>query len=661
MNMNLQRRIENLAGVPLPAMMAEGGEVIEDIINADDPDIVMSMGPASEDMTDPNMALRQAIDGLMGVQMTAEDDFERAKAGQLAESAALSTQAPLASMALELSQAGRAGDATLAHLTPGEVVLPREMMEDADFERTVENRFTELDLNPEEYVVGLGIASLNPVTGLEEFFIKKLAKGIKKVVKKVGRPLAKIGQFIPGPHQPFAAMANKAFTVYDVAKGRASPMALASLAGGPGGSLTQNIKGITSLGGGNFLSGLGQSLKDLPGTIGSGIVNLIQNPMQAMQTIQGAMQAGMGGGMMGGMSTPPFNPYGTPPFNPYGGMPGSLPGQVGYPGFGGGTFYPNMSGVMGPGNPGFQYAGPSFYPPPQIPQNQGGNVIIPPTGPDLGQRIGEFITGPGGLFPAGSGGIRGGIGSLLDFIGIDPKGDSYLFNLARALIPGGSTGAPGAFPAGGGTDPGLFNLFGMGQNNNPQGMGLGSFLPMAGGAALLGKLAYDEAKDRKGVPLTPLTQMNAAGRYNIESEIARRQGLQAPNPVEFGLLPQGTMPVLSGGRPSPAPRTAANGGAIMAFKDGGNVDSQVFMRMSGDIDGPGTEVSDDIPAMLSDGEFVMTGRAVRGAGAFDMANKDGIVTLTRKNGESRERGTDLMYKMMDLFAEFADAPQAKRA
>ena len=661
MNMNLQRRIENLAGVPLPAMMAEGGEVIEDIINADDPDIVMSMGPASEDMTDPNMALRQAIDGLMGVQMTAEDDFERAKAGQLAEPAALSTQAPLASMALELSQAGRAGDATLAHLTPGEVVLPREMMEDADFERTVENRFTELDLNPEEYVVGLGIASLNPVTGLEEFFIKKLAKGIKKVVKKVGRPLAKIGQFIPGPHQPFAAMANKAFTVYDVAKGRASPMALASLAGGPGGSLTQNIKGITSLGGGNFLSGLGQSLKDLPGTIGSGIVNLIQNPMQAMQTIQGAMQAGMGGGMMGGMSTPPFNPYGTPPFNPYGGMPGSLPGQVGYPGFGGGTFYPNMSGVMGPGNPGFQYAfgmpGGGFAPPGTMP----GGAMIPPTGPDLGERIGDFITGPGGLFPAGSGGIRGGIGSLLDFIGIDPKGDSYLFNLARALIPGGSTGAPGAFPAGGGTDPGLFNLFGMGQNNNPQGMGLGSFLPMAGGAALLGKLAYDEAKDRKGVPLTPLTQMNAAGRYNIESEIARRQGLQAPNPVEFGLLPQGTMPVLSGGRPSPAPRTAANGGAIMAFKDGGNVDSQVFMRMSGDIDGPGTEVSDDIPAMLSDGEFVMTGRAVRGAGAFDMANKDGIVTLTRKNGESRERGTDLMYKMMDLFAEFADAPQAKRA
>jgi len=57
----------------------------------------------------------------------------------------------------------------------------------------------------------------------------------------------------------------------------------------------------------------------------------------------------------------------------------------------------------------------------------------------------------------------------------------------------------------------------------------------------------------------------------------------------------------------------------------------------------------------------MTGRAVRGAGAFDMKNKDGIVTLTPMNGENKEAGIDLMYKMMDLFSEFAQAPQAKGA
>ncbi len=39
-----------------------------------------------------------------------------------------------------------------------------------------------------------------------------------------------------------------------------------------------------------------------------------------------------------------------------------------------------------------------------------------------------------------------------------------------------------------------------------------------------------------------------------------------------------------------------------------------YPRRTGQIDGPGTEKSDSIPAMLSDGEFVMTARAVRGMG-----------------------------------------------
>ena len=49
----------------------------------------------------------------------------------------------------------------------------------------------------------------------------------------------------------------------------------------------------------------------------------------------------------------------------------------------------------------------------------------------------------------------------------------------------------------------------------------------------------------------------------------------------------------------------------------------------GEIVGPGTGTSDDIPAMLSDGEFVMTAKAVRNAG----------------NG-SRKEGAKNMYKMM---------------
>lgn len=66
-----------------------------------------------------------------------------------------------------------------------------------------------------------------------------------------------------------------------------------------------------------------------------------------------------------------------------------------------------------------------------------------------------------------------------------------------------------------------------------------------------------------------------------------------------------------------------NMGGIAALKQGG------YPRRTGQISGPGTETSDSIPAMLSDGEFVMTARAVRGMG----------------NG-SRRDGARKMYALM---------------
>ena len=63
-----------------------------------------------------------------------------------------------------------------------------------------------------------------------------------------------------------------------------------------------------------------------------------------------------------------------------------------------------------------------------------------------------------------------------------------------------------------------------------------------------------------------------------------------------------------------------------------NMALEQFPRRTGQIEGPGTETSDDIPAMLSDGEFVMTAKAVKGAG----------------NG-SREQGFRKMYDIMRSF------------
>ena len=136
-----------------------------------------------------------------------------------------------------------------------------------------------------------------------------------------------------------------------------------------------------------------------------------------------------------------------------------------------------------------------------------------------------------------------------------------------------------------------------------------------------------------------------------------------PSRVEYGLNPQG-MPVLQGGGTGITPRSAAMGG-IMAFADGGVVEMQNggeppidpanFPPMDGDINGPGTGTSDDIPAMLSDGEFVMTAKAVKGAGSFDMATNDsnGIVTLTPNGDPSRDTGTRVMYKLMEHFGSMA--------
>ena len=62
------------------------------------------------------------------------------------------------------------------------------------------------------------------------------------------------------------------------------------------------------------------------------------------------------------------------------------------------------------------------------------------------------------------------------------------------------------------------------------------------------------------------------------------------------------------------------------FAKGGVMD----LQDGGESKGPGTGTSDSIPAMLSDGEFVMTADAVRGAGGGD-----------------RREGARKMYEAMD--------------
>ena len=660
MNMKLEDQLlASLEAQPMNmggpvVMMRDGGA-------APSQDQMALMGQAQEAVVeqavtqDPNADIAAAIEEMMMQAQATDDPTEKRTYEHLAEAAMVGANAPMAEQAIALAAEGRGDDTALAHLRPGEVVLPPEAFEDPEFERVVQQRFEELDIDPHQAVVGLGIASLNPITGLEEFgFFKKIAKSVKKVVKKVVKPLAKVAQFVPGPWQPIAALANKAFTVYDVAKGRANPLALLTVAGpaATGGSIGSNISNITKAGGGNFFSGIGAGLTGTGAALKSGIGNLISSPVD---TLFGGAAGNKG--IPGLLKTATYSGEAMVPgaaatgsvLNP-GQLPGAPTGMVG-------RGLTTAAGLGGAGMAGVpeQYQIQSGDTLSQIAQQYGVSVeemmANNPHITDPNMIIaGQMLNVPGGQMMAGTGAAAGtgGIGGLISGGGADGVGN---YGVVGDLL-------------GGFTDKlGITNYGGAAGGTGAAGGGGGGFggkdLAAMGLAGLLGKLAYDEAKNSKGVAQTPLTSMNAAGRYNIEAEIARRTGGEAPNPVEFGLLPANTFPTLSGGRPTPPPTEAEGmryGGPVMAYADGGNVSMEEFQRMVGDIEGPGTEVSDDIPAMLSDGEFVMTGQAVRGAGAFEMKKDGGIITLEPLGEESREKGTKLMYDMMKLFRDFAGEP-----
>ena len=91
----------------------------------------------------------------------------------------------------------------------------------------------------------------------------------------------------------------------------------------------------------------------------------------------------------------------------------------------------------------------------------------------------------------------------------------------------------------------------------------------------------------------------------------------------FGLSPADTAYMAQTGVnffTPPAANTTANTGTPTKLMNMGGIAGLAqggYPRRNGQIDGPGTATSDSIPAMLSDGEFVMTAKAVRGAGKGD--------------------------------------------
>ena len=245
----------------------------------------------------------------------------------------------------------------------------------------------------------------------------------------------------------------------------------------------------------------------------------------------------------------------------------------------------------------------------------------------IGSGVPGAIAGGGlGLTSPGLsafGGKAGGIMELLRGAPAITRGvDAPAIKATQGLF-----GAGGKFGFGEGTIADAFNRYmGFGKGDS-KGKTFEEFVKDRGEEAVLGtdsfkeKALYDKflegaSRDDKlslaqllkaGVPLT------LALGYLID-ETTDTGPVGAPiDPVTGEVISSILNPI----GVSPSLPTRAEGGVM-------------DLRQGGESEGPGTGTSDDIPAMLSDGEFVMTAKAVRGAGGGD-----------------RREGAKRMYEAMD--------------
>jgi hypothetical protein len=191
---------------------------------------------------------------------------------------------------------------------------------------------------------------------------------------------------------------------------------------------------------------------------------------------------------------------------------------------------------------------------------------------------------------------------------------------------------------------GLQNLLsGNNDSTNQSGM-FGGNLGLMGLSALAGKIAYDSAKDRMGgLAETPKVTMDQLGRYQMAQNLGT-----GGSRADFGLAPaQKALEFNMGG-----PVYGYNyGGPVRQYfnKGGLALVEELDMRDGGESDGPGTGTSDDIPAMLSDGEFVMTAKATKGAGAFGVNKTKSGIELIKGGSPSRKKGVENMRELMNIF------------
>jgi hypothetical protein len=510
--------------------------------------------------------------------------------------------ASLNPLAAAMAQQGRYGDTMLAHISPREAAMLKDMG---------------------------GSGTINPMTGMPEFFIKKIFKGAKKALKKVGQAVKKFASSSVGKIVTTMALA------FFLGPAAATAMGISSTAGVAAVSGFVGSAGSTALGGGSLKESLrAGALGGLTAGAGAGVMGGAQ-----------AFQAGSytGPTTVGGQFSKAKEFFtGAPAEAAAAPAPvdmGTAPAQTGATSYGIGQPSPITRSAMGiEGLPDFTVdMGPGAAPLPTQAAARMQSPIRPPASPAVAaaQRSTPSLNAPGSgvLRPELMGsdaasltaqnmarGVQGGIQDNTQK-GIFQQGlDRVLPNRIRdtgpakaidkvardfnispervraALVDGSSDAISTAYQA---ALPGMIQ----------------QFAPLAatglGIMALTGGLKEEEVAPPEG--FEDFMSGSPGQRYleqNPDQRIRYGGAYTTSTTPQFN--PYSYTP--------PRPPGLAKGGSL---------DTEKFPRKTGPINGPGTGTSDDIPAMLSDGEFVFTAKAVRGMG-------DG----------SRRKGAQRMYALM---------------
>ena len=257
-----------------------------------------------------------------------------------------------------------------------------------------------------------------------------------------------------------------------------------------------------------------------------------------------------------------------------------------------------------------------------------------------------------GLLVPGMAGMSGPLGGIGRFAAANPmvtqagigllagdKPENVLRNVAYGTALGGisNLGQPGGFMGGVqqslGMNPAIANQVDVGGSSamsrptmGQAGVEATQEVAKPGLLESIGKSLINEGETDFFKKYSPLLKIGAVGASVLASVLSEEEQRLLYDPNKNPYLASGSADTDFFRDINPYYAATMNQGGVMDFPE-----------KEGMIDGPGDGQSDDIPAMLSDGEFVMTKQAVMAAG----------------NGD-RDEGTKQMYSMMNNLEERAE-------